>query len=94
MVNKNYQKGTRYERKLVNESREEGKIAFRSAGSHSPIDVVIIDTKNMKIWLYQCKKGKHNLTKKMVEKFKQQSDLYVAVFDVMEEPADKRRKKK
>jgi len=94
MVNKNYQKGARYERKLVNEARTKGHIALRSAGSHSRADVVIIDSKNLKIWIYQCKKGKHNLTKKMVEKFKSLSDTYVAVFDVMEEPADRRKKVK
>ena len=43
---------------LVNKAREEGKIAFRTAGSHSPIDVCVIDTKNLTIKLIQCKTGK------------------------------------
>ena len=40
-----YQKGADRERKIVNRAREKGHIAFRSAGSHSPIDVCIIDKK-------------------------------------------------
>ena len=93
MVNKNYQKGTRFERKLVNEARAKKCIAFRSAGSHSPIDVVVIDTKNKRIWFHQCKKGKHNLTKKMKKDFENLSDEYIAIFNIEEEPADKRKLK-
>ena len=43
MGNANYIKGANKERKFVNDARASGKIAFRSAGSHSPIDVCIID---------------------------------------------------
>ena len=93
MVNKNYQKGVRYERALVNKAKAEGKIAFRSAGSHSPIDVVVIDTKKKVIQFHQCKKGKSNLTKKEKQGLKDLSDEYIVVFDVLEEPADRRKKK-
>lgn len=55
MPNKNYLKGVRAERALVNEAREQGHISFRSAGSHSPIDVCIIDRVNKKISFIQCK---------------------------------------
>lgn len=55
MPNKNYLKGVRKERKIVNRAREQGKLAFRSAGSHSPIDVVIIDYRAKKIEFIQCK---------------------------------------
>ena len=47
-MNKNYLKGVRKERKIVNIARNEGKLAFRSAGSHSPIDVFILDKKVFK----------------------------------------------
>lgn len=40
MPNYGYQKGCRLERQLVNEARRRGEWAIRSAGSHSPIDVV------------------------------------------------------
>jgi len=55
MPNKNYIKGVRKERAFVNEAREMGMIAFRSAGSHSPVDVCIIDVINKKIEFLQCK---------------------------------------
>ena len=40
MPNRNYVKGRNKEYKICNSLRDEGFIAFRSAGSHSPIDVV------------------------------------------------------
>ena len=55
MPNANYIKGVRKERKIVNEAREQGLISFRSAGCHSPIDVVIINNKLRIIKLIQCK---------------------------------------
>lgn len=51
----NYQKGARKEQRLVNKAKNSGKIAFRSAGSHSPIDVCIIDLKAHRIEFFQCK---------------------------------------
>ncbi len=50
-----YEKGVKMERKLVNEAREHGCIAFRSAGSHSPIDVCIINRFHHFIYFIQCK---------------------------------------
>ena len=50
-----YEKGVRKERAVVNEARAEGHIAFRSAGSHSPIDVCIVNTDRNIIYLIQCK---------------------------------------
>lgn len=55
MPNRNYIKGVKKERTLVNEARDQGKIAFRSAGSHSPIDVCVVDVINKKIEFFQCK---------------------------------------
>ena len=55
MTNKLYLKGYRKERRIVNEARENGCIAFRSAGSHSPIDVVIIDPAMQTIQFIQAK---------------------------------------
>lgn len=54
-LNKNYQRGARKEQKIVREARDQGLIAFRSAGSHSPIDVCIIDSKARRIEILQCK---------------------------------------
>ena len=51
----NYEKGVRKERKIVSEARAIGMIAFRSAGSHSPIDVCAIDKLRKQIYFVQCK---------------------------------------
>ena len=55
MPNQNYIKGRRKEYKVMNKLKARGMIAFRSAGSHSIIDVVGIDIKNQNIELIQCK---------------------------------------
>lgn len=54
-MNRKYKRGADKERTLVLRAKREGKIAFRSAGSHSPIDVCIIDVENLTIELIQCK---------------------------------------
>ena len=58
MANLNYRRGADKERRIVNEARKNGCIAFRSAGSHSPIDVCLVDHKNRVIKLIQCKSSK------------------------------------
>lgn len=55
MPNKFYIKGKNKEQKIVREAREQGLIAFRSAGSHSPIDVCIIDLEARRIEFIQSK---------------------------------------
>ena len=55
MPNKNYEKGRRKEYSVVHRLRDRGYIAFRSAGSHAPVDVVGIHQKNKRILLVQCK---------------------------------------
>lgn len=80
MPNKNYLKGYRKERKLVNEARQKGNIAFRSAGSHSPVDVVIIDSENNKISLVQCKSD--NFADSAKERLLEQYEELNGVFEV------------
>lgn len=55
MPNPGYVKGANLERRIVNEARANGMIAFRSAGSHSPIDVITISAKGNSICFFQCK---------------------------------------
>ncbi|MCK9371342.1 hypothetical protein M0R04_15620 [Candidatus Dojkabacteria bacterium] len=55
MPNKNYIKGVKKERKIVNEFRDMGFLSFRSAGSHSKIDVFCLNHYDMVIHLIQCK---------------------------------------
>ena len=55
MPNKNYVKGRNKEYKICRQYRNKGFLAFRSAGSHSPIDVVCIHPETGQIALIQCK---------------------------------------
>jgi len=83
MVNKSYKKGYYRERYLVNKARKEGKISFRSAGSHSIIDVVIIDIKKKIIELIQVKNKKlYGKEKKKLEYLEDLSDEYLVKFKV------------
>jgi Holliday junction resolvase len=54
MVNKNYVSGRRFEYVIKKELQDQGWIAIRSAGSHSPFDIIAI--KGDKILLLQLKK--------------------------------------
>jgi len=84
MPNRHYINGIYKERKLVNKARGEGKIALRSAGSHSPIDVVIVDFENGLIKLIQCKPSK-NFWKgktKLEEQYKMLNGIYEVTFEV------------
>jgi Holliday junction resolvase len=64
MPNKRYIKGRRKEYKLIHEERDKGNIAFRTAGSHSPVDVVSINTKEKVITLIQSKSNKMSVREK------------------------------
>lgn len=44
MPNRNYQRGVRFERQLVNELKALGCVASRTAGSHGKFDVVAVAT--------------------------------------------------
>ena len=82
-----YRKGVKFEREIVNIAREQGKIAFRSAGSHSSIDVCVIDTILKKIELIQCKTGKTAL--KIAEKIKDlknHTGYYLVEFSIRTKP--------
>ena len=82
-MNKNYQKGVRFERALVNTAKKIGKIAFRSAGSHSPIDVVIIDINAKEIEFIQAKTGTSNVPKRDKEIFENLAGYYKVKFKVV-----------
>ena len=53
--NPHYRKGANNERQLVNHYRRKGWLAFRSAGSHSPVDVVAMNSSPGEIYLIQVK---------------------------------------
>lgn len=54
-MNRNYKNGANKERRIVNKYRAVGMLGFRSAGSHSPIDVCIIDKETKRIAFIQSK---------------------------------------
>ncbi len=59
MVNKNYVSGRRFEYAIKKELEQRGWIAIRSAGSHSPFDIIAI--KGNKILLLQLKHYKNGI---------------------------------
>jgi len=85
MPNKNYRKGYMKERKIVNTARAKGHVSFRSAGSHSPIDVIIIDDKKQLIWLVQAKPDSMSAAakKRLTKQWEHLNKLYVAEFIVV-----------
>ena len=84
MPNKHYMKGYRKERKLVNEARAEGYLAFRSAGSHSPVDVVIVRQHGGTIDLIQCKSDNISVSKrkKLMKRSEEIDGYYYVRFKV------------
>lgn len=61
MPNKNYIKGRNKEYRICKTLKEQGfDIAQRTAGSHSPIDVIGIDKQNKVILLIQSKPEGYN----------------------------------
>ena len=89
-MNKNYQKGRRLEYKLIKGAKEAGLIAFRSAGSNSPVDVVIIDRVMKRIQFIQCKKAKYVNKKDYFEEV----NRYEVEFKIYHENPDLRKEKK
>jgi Holliday junction resolvase len=92
MGNSLYKQGRRKEYYICSQLKELGfNIVFRSAGSHSCIDIVAIDTTTKVIKLIQCKRTiKENmnyvneqLKDKLINENKYINGLYNVVFDVM-----------
>ena len=85
MVNKNYAKGRKKEYKFINMAKERGFIAFRSAGSHSPIDVCIIDRIGRNVGFLQCKPDSmsDNAKQKLLDEMCELSGAYNVRFDVV-----------
>ena|SRR6185436_15081652 len=77
MPNKNYNRGRALEYRVMKHFRDEGYEVFRSAGSHSKADVIAMKKtllgdechESTKVFLIQCKTGKHLITKKEQAEF-------------------------
>ena len=80
MPNRKYEKGRRKEWKIVKEEKEKGAIAFRSAGSHSPVDVVSISPETRRIYLIQCKPD--SMPESQKKKIEEENKNLNCVFEV------------
>ena len=81
MPNKNYLKGRRKEYKIANKFKERGfDIAQRTAGSHSPFDVIAINTETKQILLIQCKPNSMNSHQQ--QKIRNENKKLNGVFEV------------
>ena len=78
--NRNYKKGYEKERKLVNRFRDKGCLSFRSAGSHSPIDVFALNPESKLINLIQCKPK--SMSKKNKDKILEDLKKYEGIYKV------------
>jgi Holliday junction resolvase len=59
MVNSNYQKGAKFERAIISTFKKAGYSGFRSAGSHSPVDIILVaqtEEQRPNVVLAQCKR--------------------------------------
>lgn len=85
MPNKHYEKGRRKEYKVVNMMREKGYLAQRTAGSHSPFDVIAINPDIQDIRLIQVKPDSmpESEKEKIEEKNKKLNGLFEVEFIVI-----------
>ena len=86
MPNLNYRRGADYERWIVNHFRNKGWLAFRSAGSHSPIDVIAVDPLSGEIKLIQAKTGAkiHGINLEKIIDLKKLNGYYNVAFELWE----------
>ena len=86
MPNKNYLKGRRKEYKICDIYKAKGyNIVQRTAGSHSPFDIIAIDLKKQLIKFIQCKPD--SMSEKQKEKIEIQNSnlnkLFNCLFEVI-----------
>jgi len=69
----------------MNQEKMKGRISFRSAGSHSPIDVVSIDKERKLIRLIQCKSDSmsDNAKTKLLEEHPELCGKFEITFEVI-----------
>lgn len=76
-----YERGADKERRIMNKARKAGFLSFRSAGSHSPIDVFILNPFEKIIELVQSKP--RNISENAREKLIEELRKYVGVYNVI-----------
>jgi len=82
MPNKNYLKGKHKEWRITKKYKEKYgcRIAQRTAGSHSPFDVIAINTETRQIFLIQCKPDSMNSHQQ--QKIRNENKKLNGVFEV------------
>ena len=85
-MNKNYVRGAAFERELVNKYKALDAVAFRSAGSHSQVDVTVIPKTGPVIFIQAKTTSDEATAKRMIKNFKEKPFLprgpYLQVFAV------------
>lgn len=86
MPNRNYINGRAKEYRVMNKFKQEGLVAFRSAGSHSPIDVIGINPLSKQIFLIQCKPKSmsDNKAQAILNDLKKLEGFYTVVADLVQ----------
>lgn len=70
-MNSNYVKGARVERKALDQLEKDGYLVIRSAGSHSPFDIVAIGKEEIRlIQLKACKKFYQNILESAIKEIR------------------------
>lgn len=91
MINR-YAKGRRFEYQTMHKLEQQGFIAMRTAGSHSPFDIIAINPATQKILLIQCKAG--TITDKakhlIRNQWKELNGNYELMFDLLHKPNKKK----
>jgi len=81
MPNANYVKGRRKEYAIVHREKALGRMAFRTAGSHSAVDVVSIDPEQMTIFLIQSKP--ESMSEKKKQEIRDDNNKFNGNYDVV-----------
>ena len=84
LMGNNYKRGRAKEYRIVNQLKTQHQIVQRTAGSHSPIDIIAIDTKGKRIRLIQSKLGEFSERnkKKILEENQNLNGNYEVSFEV------------
>lgn len=75
--NSNYIKGRRFEYERMKHWKELGYDVVRTAGSHGPWDLVVVDSKRGIVTLIQCKVVEDNATARRLLENHRQSPLHL-----------------
>ena len=76
MPNKGYQKGYRFELEVKKYLESKGCLVFRSAGSHSLVDLVAFSPQYKVVYFVQCKYGTSKMNKQDIVRLTRLADKF------------------